>query len=59
MLQGARDTLERWHPTVVLEDNGLGLEFYGGRWFDPGPSLAGLRYHCVGKYAKNQIWTPY
>lgn len=59
VLRGARETLQRWRPTVVLEENGLGHKFYEGRWFDPGPSLVGLRYRRAGTYAKNEVWIPY
>jgi FkbM family methyltransferase len=56
VIQGARETIACWHPTVVFEENGLGARYYGSNWVSSGTVLTGLRYKRVAVYQKNEIW---
>lgn len=58
VLAGARETLMRWRPAVVFEDNGLGVEYYGLAWTNPTFVLESLRYRQAARYAKNECWVP-
>lgn len=58
VLSGAQNTIQRCIPTIVFEENGLGLKHYGPNWIDPGLLLSVWRYKRAGKHGKNEIWIP-
>ena len=56
VLTGARETIACWRPTIVFEENGLGVKHYGTDWVDPAVVLTPLRYKRIAVFAKNDIW---
>lgn len=56
VLKGAIETLKRFHPVVVFEDNGLGLKHYGKQWVDPRTVLSPLGYAHVARVRKDEVW---
>lgn len=57
VLRGAVETIERSHPTIFFEDNGLGEKLYGADWIDPKHVLIGLGYARAERIRKDELWT--
>ena len=57
VIAGAGDTIERWSPTIVFEDNGVGEKYYGASWKDPKLLLEKLGYAKKLRYRKDEVWT--
>jgi len=56
VLVGAVETLQRSHPTVFFEDNGLGALRFGDKWIDPRGVLRSLGYKLAQRLKKNELW---
>lgn len=56
VLEGAIETIKRWHPMILLEENGLALKYYG---IDPAACnkiLEPLGYEVVRKFNKDYLF---
>jgi len=58
VLQGARELLERCHPHVFFEDNGLGQKYFGKDWANPRSVLEEFAYVRIARLQKNELWAP-
>lgn len=56
VLLGAMDTLNKYKPAVLFEDNHLGVKFFGEDWIDPKKLLLEFGYRKVEQIHKNQVW---
>lgn len=56
VIQGGVETIKASRPTIVFEDNALGLKLYGDAWVDPKTILSALGYRAHQRINKDEIW---
>ncbi len=58
VIAGGIETIARYSPVIVFEDNGLGQKYYGAGWIDPTHALRALDYKLRFTWRKDQVWLP-
>jgi FkbM family methyltransferase len=58
VLWGGQDTIRRYRPVIVFEDNGVGPKYFGKDWVDPKPILRALGYRPRLNWRKDNVWIP-
>ncbi len=58
VIRGALQTIRKYGPVIVFEDNGLGAKYFGAEWVNPIPLLKSIGYKLRFDWRKDQVWLP-